>query len=294
MKLISALLTFFLLQGLAFAQSPEKMSYQAIVTNASNMPLISQSVGMRISILQGSATGTPVYVETHLPSTNPNGLVSLEVGAGTTVSGNFSNINWGNSVFFIKTETDPNGGSNYTITGTTQLLSVPFALYAKTSGSAPSSPTIDRFYVGKDTLGGIVFYVEKDQNGIQHGLIVSKTQLTGARYQGPTTSTTNATSTWDGVANTNLMTASSAKNFATGLGAGWYLPAIDELSLLYQNRYAVNKALDTQSAAEIPNSNHWSSTERSSSSGYYFSFSDGHASNGTKTSLYRVRAIKSF
>jgi hypothetical protein len=86
---------------------------------------------MRISILQGTATGSSVYTETQSPTTNNNGLIAIEIGTGNIVSGNFANIDWANGPFFVKTETDPNGGTNYTLTGTSQLLSVPYALYAK-------------------------------------------------------------------------------------------------------------------------------------------------------------------
>ena len=121
-------------------QVPEKMSYQAVVRNTTNNLVTNQPVGMQISILQGSATGTAVYVETQTPTSNANGLVSLEIGGGTVVSGNMATINWANGPYFIKTETDPTGGSSYTITGTSQLLSAPYALYAKTSGSSIPGP----------------------------------------------------------------------------------------------------------------------------------------------------------
>jgi len=83
--------------------------------------------------LQGSVTGTPVYVERQFPTTNTNGLVTIEIGSGTVVSGNFSTIDWTNGPYFIKTETDLNGGATYTITGVSQLLTVPYALHAKTA-----------------------------------------------------------------------------------------------------------------------------------------------------------------
>ena len=137
-KLIVA--TSLFIGSLAFAQAPEKMSYQAVVRNTTNNLVVSQSVGMQISILQGSSTGTAVYVETQTPTSNANGLVSLEIGGGTVVSGNMATINWANGPYFIKTETDPTGGSSYTITGTSQLLSAPYALYAKTSGSSTPGP----------------------------------------------------------------------------------------------------------------------------------------------------------
>jgi uncharacterized protein (TIGR02145 family) len=123
-------LAIFLTHTLCIAQSPNKMSYQAVIRDNSNALVTNQIVGMQISILQGSASGTAVYAETQIPTTNTNGLVSIEIGGGTVVSGNFSTINWANGPYFIKTETDPAGGTNYTITGTSQLLSVPYALFS--------------------------------------------------------------------------------------------------------------------------------------------------------------------
>lgn len=121
------------------AQAPNKMSYQAVIRDASNNLITNTSVGVRVSILQGSSTGTAVYQETHTVTTNINGLVSLEVGAGTVISGTFSSIAWSSGDFYIKTETDPIGGSSYTISGTSQLLSVPYALYAGSSGTGSST-----------------------------------------------------------------------------------------------------------------------------------------------------------
>ncbi|WP_157812174.1 DUF1566 domain-containing protein [Polaribacter sp. ALD11] len=135
MKKIYTLIAGIMLTASIFAQAPEKMSYQGVVRDASNALVTTQAVGMQISILQGGATGTPVYVETQTPTTNSNGLLSLEIGTGTLLSGDFTTINWANDTYFIKTETDPTGGTNYTITGTTQLMSVPYALHAKTAES---------------------------------------------------------------------------------------------------------------------------------------------------------------
>ena len=134
-KQIFPLLVAVLITANAFAQAPEKMSYQAVVRDANSALVTSQVIGMQLSILQGSANGTAVYVETQLPATNTNGLVTFEIGAGTVVSGVFNSIDWSNGPYFIQTETDPNGGTNYTISGTSQLLSVPYALHANTADS---------------------------------------------------------------------------------------------------------------------------------------------------------------
>ncbi|MBL7886690.1 MAG: hypothetical protein JNJ52_08080 [Flavobacterium sp.] len=123
------------------AQAPQKMSYQAVIRNNSNVLVTSATVGMRISILQGTMLGPSVYTETQTLSTNANGLVSLEIGTGVVVSGSFSTINWANGPYFIKTETDPTGGTNYTISGTVQLSSVPYALFAANAGGSETPGT---------------------------------------------------------------------------------------------------------------------------------------------------------
>jgi hypothetical protein len=147
MKRTSTILVTFLFIASTFGQPPQKMSYQAVIRNTSNQLVASHAVGMKISILQGSPNGTPVYIETQLPSTNANGLVSIEIGGGTPVSGNFIAIDWSIGPYYIKTETDPLGSTNYTITGISQFLSVPYALYAaKTSLKASASG--DTLYSG--------------------------------------------------------------------------------------------------------------------------------------------------
>lgn len=129
--LIVMLATF---QNYVLAQAPNQFSYQAIVKNAANEYLINLPVGIKISVLQGSASGTTVYSESHTVTSNANGLVTLAIGTGSLISGNFNTINWGAGVYFIKVETDPGGGSNYSLSTTQQLLSVPYALHSSTSG----------------------------------------------------------------------------------------------------------------------------------------------------------------
>jgi uncharacterized protein (TIGR02145 family) len=134
MKKIITLFIALFITTITFGQVPEKMSYQGVIRNSGNILVINQTVGMQISILQGGDLANPgptiSYVETQTPTTNANGLVSLEIGAGTAGTGSFASINWANGPYFIKTETDPSGGTSYSITGTTELMSVPYALYA--------------------------------------------------------------------------------------------------------------------------------------------------------------------
>lgn len=146
MKRISVLLLILMTGELLFAQSPNRMSYQAVIRNASNVLVVNAPVKMRISILQGSATGTAVYTELHNPTTNASGLVSLEIGGGTSPSGSIANIDWSKGPFFIKTETDPAKGTNYSIVATSQLLSVPYALNSG-NGVRGVSATGDTIYL---------------------------------------------------------------------------------------------------------------------------------------------------
>src|SRR5690554_2658526 len=376
MKKIITVCAVLLMTASVFAQAPEKMSYQAVVRDGSNALVSSTAVGMQISILQGSATGTAVYVETQTPTSNINGLVSLEIGSGTVVSGDFTTIDWANGPYFIKTETDPTGGTSYTITGTSQLLSVPYALHAKTAetvtgtiietdpifgasvasgitgtdttnwnnkldsytetdpifGASVASgitgtdttnwnnkqdqlvagtnitivgntisatvggPT-NNFYLGQDTLGGIVFYIYIGSDGNQHGLIVNKNEST-AQWQSSGT-TTNATRSWDGVYNTGLMTSSPAANYVNGLTDGgftdWYLPSIDELSILWHNRFHANNALNAGGFTLLSNTVlYWSSTEDSATDALCFLFNRGYSSSYGKSYTYSVRAVRAF
>jgi hypothetical protein len=133
-KIVCLLAVFFLQQNIN-AQAPNKMSYQAVVRNASNALVASAPVGMKISILQGSASGTAVYEESHTATTNANGLATIEIGSGTVISGTMAGINWAAGPYFLKTETDPAGGTAYSISGTSELMSVPYAKFAESSGA---------------------------------------------------------------------------------------------------------------------------------------------------------------
>lgn len=117
-----------------FAQAPNAFNYQGVARDLSGSPMVNKNIGLRISILQGSIAGTEVYKELHLVSTNNTGLFNIHIGYGTAVSDSIETINWGNGPFFLKIEMDTEGGSNYQLVGTNQLLSVPYALYAENSG----------------------------------------------------------------------------------------------------------------------------------------------------------------
>ena len=137
-----------------FAQAPEKFSFQAVVRNGSNQLIINAQVGVRVSILQGSTTGDALYVETHTATTNANGLLTVEVGGGTVQQGTFANLNWADGPWFLKTETDPDGGNNYSVVSVQQLLSVPYALYAKEAGNGFSGEITD--YLNATTMPAVM------------------------------------------------------------------------------------------------------------------------------------------
>jgi uncharacterized protein (TIGR02145 family) len=130
-----ALISATLLSLNLMAQAPQKMSYQAVIRNSSDALVANQQIGMKVSILKDSENSVSVYSETHTTTTNQNGLVAIAIGGGNVLSGDFSKINWGSGVYFVKTETDIKGGTNYSVTGTSQLLSVPYALSTNSSNN---------------------------------------------------------------------------------------------------------------------------------------------------------------
>lgn len=132
MKRILFLLAAIVISTSMFAQIPQQMSYQAVLRDNTNQLLVSQMVGLQISILQGSESGTPFYTEMHSVTSNDNGLITIQIGSGITTD-DLSTINWENGPYFIKTECDPTGGNNYTITTISQLLTVPYAFHAKSA-----------------------------------------------------------------------------------------------------------------------------------------------------------------
>jgi hypothetical protein len=113
MKRITAFLVFVFVVASAVAQAPNRVSFQAVARDASNELIVNNTISARVSILQGSATGIIVFQEEHSPQTNANGLFTIQIGGGTLVAGSFENIDWSSGIYFIKSEVDPNGGSNY-------------------------------------------------------------------------------------------------------------------------------------------------------------------------------------
>ncbi len=219
-----------LLAMTAAAQAPHRMTFQAVVRNATNDLVISSPVGVRISVLQGSANGTAVFVETHGQQTNPLGLVTLEVGGGTAVSGTFADINWAQGPYFLRIESDVTGGTNYTVTGTQQLLSVPYALYAATSGNGGAS-SLDAAYNGGSVIAADAGPVTVNMSGttttgIAVNTTVANSSAVLATHSGAgvglRAESTNAANTFAAIqGNTNSSVAENSAILGFNTGAGY-------------------------------------------------------------------------
>ena len=143
-KVILTICTFCLGLVTALAQPssqnsiPKTMSYQAIIRNGSQGLVANGNITVRISIIKGSEFGSPAFVETHNSKTNSNGLVTLEIGGGIPIFGSFQTIDWSNGPYFLRTETDPLGGTEYGITSISPILTMPYAMHALRALSADS------------------------------------------------------------------------------------------------------------------------------------------------------------
>ncbi len=141
----------------AMTQSPSKFNYQAVARDASSVVISNGTVGVKVSILAGSATGTEVYSETHSAATNVYGMMNFQIGAGSSAIGDISTITWGSDAHFIKVEMDPAGGSSYTVSNTSELISVPYAEYANSAlhvddADADSTNEVQMMMMSGDTL----------------------------------------------------------------------------------------------------------------------------------------------
>lgn len=294
--------------NVTFAQAPQGIPYQAIARNSSGSILASQPISVRFSIRDSVAAGTIVYRETFTPTTNTLGLFNVNVGTGTVVTGTFSGINWGTNAKFMQVEMDPTGGTSYIDMGTQQMMSVPYAKYAETSGGVTGGGSAFTHYVGEVWGGGVVYHVYRGGDGLEHGLIVALTdQSTSASWSNVSGSIigSSAQSSWDGMANSNAIIAqgghtNSAAKLCLDLISGgfndWYLPSIEELRLLLNMKFNVNKQLiSIGGASQIVNSrSYWCSTEDPNGDAWFFFLPNGTNPASTKSATKNVRAIRSF
>ena len=156
MRRLLTIIAILFVNIIALAQAPSKMSYQAVI-RSNNTLVVSTQIGMRVSIIKDSATGLSVYQETYnpQPTTNANGLVSVEIGGGNPSFGLFENIDWSAATYFVKIETDITGGTNYTNVSVSQLLSVPYALNAKSSSMVTGIVPVSKGGTGVTNINDI-------------------------------------------------------------------------------------------------------------------------------------------
>ena len=133
--------------GRAQVASGDAISYQAIARDASGQIIAERPIGVKVEILQGSAEGAAVYSETHEAETSPTGVVNLSIGNGTEPAGAFSDIDWGASTYFLRLSMDTKGGKDYKEVATTQIMPVPYALYAKEAGKMKSNNEATKFLI---------------------------------------------------------------------------------------------------------------------------------------------------
>ncbi len=281
-----------------FGQAPEGINYQAVVRDASNNILTNQAVGIRMTIQQGSIGGTSIYTETFASTTNAYGLINLIIGSGVT-SDNFTTIDWANGPFYMETAIDVTGGANYSVMGTSQLMSVPYALHAKTAESLSNSCELS---IGDTFQGGIIFYL--DPSGC-HGLICAPSdQSTEENWWNDTYIDTRAygSGAFEGKYNTGMIYAiqggtgnaiALCVNYTGGGYTDWYLPSIHELNLMNLNIGQLN-SLSLGNVGGFGDYGYWSSTEIQIYTAWVQYFSDGFQGDYNKNNSYAVRAIRAF
>lgn len=317
-KLILSLVAIATISLSSFGQAPEGFKYQAVVRDAGGVILNNQSVGMRLTILQGSIGGTSVYQETFAPSTNAYGIVNLEIGNGTVVSGDFTTIDWANGPYFMETAVDLTSGTSYAVMGTSQLMSVPYALHAKTSGNGlPSGglegqelkivdgiPTwVCDISIGDIYEGGIVFYIDTT---FCHGLVASLEDIPFLPFQWGCAGTllpgamgeeigTGFQNTMDIIGNciSPDIPAAACANYNFGGYSDWFLPSKDELNEMLT--HIGNLGYPTVSLNISLNNYYWSSTQQTADwvwvqqVGSYGQYNDDKIEDS-----FRVRAIRAF
>jgi hypothetical protein len=303
------LLTFLFLaiSAIVFSQAPQSIPYQAVVRNTDGTAMANAAVTITFKIHDNSATGTVVYEETHTTTTNAQGLVSLNVGGGTAVTGTFAGIQWGVGSKFLQALM--NTGNGIVDLGTQQMMSVPYALYAEDLNVRVSA-TGDSLFIGDQVSivpgvsaanypqigeyfeGGIVFYIDETA---KHGLVYDTLELSTAPWGciGNSNIVSNTT-LGSGLENSlsivqNCMfpdiAAALCLNSNNAGFSDWYLPSIDELNIISLN--VVNNNFKTDGY-------YWSSSGLGGMNAYRYYFPSSSIGINNKNVFNYVRAIRSF
>jgi hypothetical protein len=290
---------------------PQLFNYSAVARNASQQPIVSSPIGIQISILKGTVNGTVVYTENHIVTTDAFGLFNLLVGGGTVQSGSMNTIDWSDDSYFLNVGMDVTGGTSFVTMGTTQFLSVPYAIHAATADSLIGGmPVSNGFthYVGELFGGGVVFQVYKDLQGVEHGLIVDLVDLPAEPWSNIYPGDAGAVNDMDGLANSNAIilqpghtssAALSCLNSSNGGYDDWYLPSINEMVQIWQNYYVISKTLSETDGASLFNSvaDYWTSTESGPDGEDAYMgrfFGTGFFSSYQKWMPLSIRAIRAF
>ena len=207
MKKLLLLLPFYLLFTPVFAQSPALFNYQGVARDAGGNVLANQAIGLQMDVRQTTPTGIVVYSETHAATTNAFGLFNIKIGGGTPQLGTLGGIDWGNGPYFTEVSLDATGGTSYVSMGVSQLLSVPYALYAENSGTAGPA--------GVDGVDGATGPTGADGINGTNGVdgVTGATGLAGTNGTDGATGATGAT----GSAGTNGLDGATGATGATGL-----------------------------------------------------------------------------
>jgi len=290
--------------------SGQPFTYFNVARNPQNIPVTKKTVGVQLTILKSSPTGTILYQETHSTPTNFFGEFLVTIGSGNAQVGSFDHIKWADDNYYLKVGLDIKGGSVFTVMMPTQLLHIPYALYVKSGGIPNGGEARAGFkhYVGEVYGGGVVFDTWKDDKGTEHGLVVALNDQSDSIFWsnkdtlaiGPA-----AQSVWNGAANVSavitqrghsLSAALLCKNYAGGGFHDWYLPSVSELNLLFDNRDKIKKALGKASGHLLGQYIYWTSTELSASNAFVFATYGGPTNNWvfSKYSPLHIRAIRSF
>ena len=183
--LVALTITLTLCTHTAKSQAPQAIPYQAVARNASGSILSNQGISLRVSIHDATAAGTVVYKETHTVSTNSLGLFTVNIGQGTPVTGTLSGVNWATNSKFIQVELDPAGGTNYTNMGTTQLMSVPYALSSGDHQWTKSGNNISNVNAGNVGIGTTTPSSKLTVNSYGYGIVQTDNTVSVGTYLDP-------------------------------------------------------------------------------------------------------------
>ena len=280
--------------------------YNTLVMSNSKILLKNTLLGIKVSIHKGSEKGEIIYAEIQQAKANVKGNLQIEIGVSYVVHGKYSNFDPTGGPYFIRLDIDPKGGTEYNIN-----ITRPFVNSAKGIQTnfkfAMGNKVIQKRYVGEIWGGGIIFHLNKDSLGNDHGLIASLHDLSkNARWGLNGIDFFGFKNASVGKDNTKAMMTNGAEpgtaaylcnKYSHDGFKDWYLPAIKEMIMLYEVRGLIDDILDKDKSDKtkgLENKQYWTSTGYSASTSWFFSFYNGGATNYGKNFVFNVRAIRAF